>query len=368
MTVFLRIRQRQKTSRSAGDLAGGRGIEAMRMTSHVARVTAGGLSRYADLLMALAAFIALPLFSKGFFQQPVACWLESLCLHVLIACTLAWWLRVMTARTLTPVAAAVVLVYATGLVSRIKTGYLGTPLMPWDLLLAPQMLRLRETYPEVVWLAAAVPVLLCLMLFAVRRERPSPGRPWRRALLGGVLIATLISGSYVAVSPSGIRNMPWDQRENYRQHGFLLGLLLNAKGLWMVPPAVTTAEAAQRLLPYAPKMTGSTASARPDVIVILSESYSSLPEVFGLEGMQCFDAFRSAARMTTMVFGGYTANVEFELLTGYPVAFFPSGSVPWEMYLNTAQPEALPNQFRRLGYQTVALHPFAGSFWNRDHV
>ena len=66
-------------------------------------------------------------------------------------------------------------------------------------------------------------------------------------------------------------------------------------------------------------------------------------------------------------FGGMTANVEFEALTGFSNAFLPYGSIPYQQYVRGPVP-SLANFFRSEGYETTAIHPFEGWFWNREHV
>jgi phosphoglycerol transferase MdoB-like AlkP superfamily enzyme len=66
-------------------------------------------------------------------------------------------------------------------------------------------------------------------------------------------------------------------------------------------------------------------------------------------------------------FGGMTANVEFEALTGFSNAFLPYGSIPYQQYVRGPMP-SLATFFRSQGYETTAIHPFEGWFWNRKHV
>ena len=77
-------------------------------------------------------------------------------------------------------------------------------------------------------------------------------------------------------------------------------------------------------------------------------------------------AVRSGS-MFSPEFGGMTANVEFEALTGFSNAFLPYGSIPYQQYVRGPVP-SLATFFRSEGYETTAIHPFEGWFWNRTHV
>jgi hypothetical protein len=61
------------------------------------------------------------------------------------------------------------------------------------------------------------------------------------------------------------------------------------------------------------------------------------------------------------VFGGYTANSEFEMLCGFPVV---KDSVKFERQLLNDVP-CLPHILAERGYWTVASHPNVPVFWNR---
>jgi hypothetical protein len=61
------------------------------------------------------------------------------------------------------------------------------------------------------------------------------------------------------------------------------------------------------------------------------------------------------------VFGGYTANSEFEVLCGFPVI---RNSVKFERQLLNTTP-CLPHILADKGYRTIASHPNVPVFWNR---
>ena len=111
-----------------------------------------------------------------------------------------------------------------------------------------------------------------------------------------------------------------------------------------------------------------------NLIVIMNESFSDLSEVFGLETNEDpMPFFHSLTENTirgtaySSVFGGTTANSEYEFLTGNTMAFLPEGSVPFHLYVTDGAPN-LGAQMKALGYRTVFLHPYLASGWNRRAV
>ena len=62
------------------------------------------------------------------------------------------------------------------------------------------------------------------------------------------------------------------------------------------------------------------------------------------------------------VFGGGTANSEFEFLTGHSMAFLPRGSVPYQQYLRGTV-SSMASVLKSRGYSCVAMTPFSGRDW-----
>ncbi len=78
---------------------------------------------------------------------------------------------------------------------------------------------------------------------------------------------------------------------------------------------------------------------KPDIIVVMSESFwdpTLLPgTTITPDPMPNVRALRSGS-MFSPEFGGMTANVEFEALTGFTNAFLPYGSIPYQQYVRGA--------------------------------
>ena len=65
------------------------------------------------------------------------------------------------------------------------------------------------------------------------------------------------------------------------------------------------------------------------------------------------------------VYGGNTCNSEYEFLTGNTTAFLPTGSKPYQQYVDSDQ-TALPSILKSYGYRCVAVHPGNRDAWSRD--
>ena len=122
---------------------------------------------------------------------------------------------------------------------------------------------------------------------------------------------------------------------------------------------------------------GSDEGEFPNIIVIMDEAFSD-PAILGdftvnQDYMPFVHSLLDGAENTVSgwlnvsVLGGNTANTEFEYLTGNTMAFLPQGSIPYQQYI-TGHTPSLASHLAGLGYQTVAMHPYNASGWDRDTV
>ncbi|MBE7036461.1 MAG: hypothetical protein E7403_04130 [Ruminococcaceae bacterium] len=112
----------------------------------------------------------------------------------------------------------------------------------------------------------------------------------------------------------------------------------------------------------------------PNVVIIMNESFSDL-RIFGdLNTNAEITPFIDSLSENTVrgyavssVFGGNTANSEFEVLTGHSIAFFPEFSVPYQQYINH-KTHTLVNILESYGYQSLGTHPYWNNGWSRNTI
>lgn len=114
---------------------------------------------------------------------------------------------------------------------------------------------------------------------------------------------------------------------------------------------------------------------QPNVIVIMDEAFADLQSVGNFETNEEVMPFYNNMKENTVkgftyvsVFGGQTANTEYEFLTGDSKAFLPEGSTPYQLYIKEYMP-SLTGNLALDGYQgLLALHPFYATGYNRKSV
>ncbi len=114
---------------------------------------------------------------------------------------------------------------------------------------------------------------------------------------------------------------------------------------------------------------------RPNVIVVMNEAFSDLQDVGDMETLNEVMPFYNSltenaikGRVYVSVFGGQTANSEYEFLTGDSKALLPAGSTPYQLYIRSYIP-SLTGNLGLDGYlNLIAIHPYNASGYNRSSV
>lgn len=256
--------------------------------------------------------------------------------------------------------------------SAAKSAIAGRPLMPDDIYSLDAFIRLMG---PIGWLVAGIPCLLILGLFLgnLRTE----GRLRRvafAALIGVPVGAQAGSTALIDWMDENWGDKPWDQRENYVWRGGTLHLLQELVRMAAVarpaPDAEVVSAAITRRAEAADLSTARNVGSTRNLHVVLEESFWD-PAPLTAAGLakspldpRFLKLWDQAGRSTAMspAFGGQTANAEFEVLCGFPLA---QAAVRFEQSLNDDLP-CLPRLLRAAGYRTVASHPNAPGFWNRQ--
>ncbi len=191
----------------------------------------------------------------------------------------------------------------------------------------------------------------------------------------------------------GIVNNVWNQPKNFSDNGVLVSITMNAKYLTVSAPAVYSEENLQhvqedvrenygfnmledRQMTYEECHEVLDVDQRPNIICIMNESYSDFSQFGDIQFTQDFQPFIDSlegsdntimGELHVSTFGGGTANSEFEFLTGNSMLGMPQGSIPYQQYID-ADTGSISRTLKNIGYNTVAIHPYLASGWNRPAV
>ena len=267
-------------------------------------------------------------------------------------------------------------------ISSEKGVYLSDPFYPTDFLYARQIFELlpllvndRPRTAIAIGVATVAGLALAIATFLAWRRRARrlthKGRLARLAIAVPVLAMFVSIMDYASFSWARDRlqiiPMMWDQKENYTFNGFTLAFALNLPMANVPTPPAYSARAIGDI-PGFPA--ASVPADKPDIIIVMSEFFWDPTKLPGVtitpDPIPTARELRSGS-MFSPEFGGMTANIEFEALTGFSNAFLPYGSIPYQQYVRRPLP-SLATFLRDEGYVTKALHPFGPWFWNREAV
>jgi phosphoglycerol transferase MdoB-like AlkP superfamily enzyme len=265
-----------------------------------------------------------------------------------------------------------------GYISRQKLIIKGSPLLPTDFSLAKEAIGISSSFQNVyLWMAfitLGAFVLIGLMLKFTPREKYM----WLQKTAVFLTSLTLLTVFYTAFGPIekafALQSNNLSQKMNYEKNGMMLGFALNAEYL-KVPQPSNYQEGTIAQVREASKATYSTdPEFKPNIIFVMSEAFwdpTLMKNVsFSEDPMPFFHSLQKSQTSGTMlspVYGGGTANTEFEALTGFSTQFLPDGSIPYAQYANKPI-EALPSILQKQGYATSAIHPYDNWFYNRNDV
>ncbi|WP_404405159.1 LTA synthase family protein [Jeotgalibacillus malaysiensis] len=113
---------------------------------------------------------------------------------------------------------------------------------------------------------------------------------------------------------------------------------------------------------------------QPNVIYLMSEAfidpYYLGEELYKEDPVPNFRALYNdsiSGFMYSSEFGGGTANVEFEALTGFSTQFMRSDHVAYQQFINEPIP-SVPYLFKDAGYETTAVHAFYSWYYQRNSI
>lgn len=175
--------------------------------------------------------------------------------------------------------------------------------------------------------------------------------------------------------------IPYSQKMNYYNTGFIGGFLYNLKIDPMEKPKGYSEEKIKEITSHYQKLAdekNKTASEeQPNIIYVMSESFSDPSRLNEVEitGDPLADYYAVAdqtysGQMLSQNYGGGTANIEFEALTGFSMGLFNAQlTTPYTMLVpKMNQLPSIVSTLKDQNYHTTAIHPYNTSMYKRKDV
>ncbi len=279
----------------------------------------------------------------------------------------------------------------------------GTPIVPWDFLSIRTAANVADNFEyKIYWQMLLATLAFSFLLLTVGkmklRIRVLPARIAGCAILIAVLVLTVSSlQKDDAKTFWGIDTTLFTPNVRYAKNGFWPAFLSNLSFLHIEKPDGYSTDRVEEIADEAVKNRAEAAGSagtnsneseaagyaetnsavsnmNPNIIVIMNEAFSDLAVLGDFNTNEDYmPNFRSlmedytSGHLLVSVKGGNTANTEFEFLSGDTMAFLPEGCVVFQQYINAEIP-TIASYLKGLGYETIGMHPYQGSGWERDRV
>lgn len=358
------------------------------MNQHINRLLLLTRQRLPLLLIALIPVLITEILSRGHYIEMIT-WSYKHLLELLfnewIVFSLLLLFIAMIGRTRIAywVISSILLAFA--LISGVKLKILGVPLTPWDIVLAGEasdmvkyisnILSFQILIMLLLFLAASYFLLYRTTLFSKKVSLKE------RGILAVIAIA-MLSAVYTDLPLpiqkwSGIKASVWNQVENTMTNGYALATFLNTKSMLTDKREGYDDKAVEAIVSNTPKPIKAgdpNNPIKPNVIVVLSEAFWDPTVIKGVEfsrdPIPFFHKLQQTGTSGTMLspqYGGGTANVEFEVLTGNSMRFLPQGSIAYNQFL-TNEVDSLASIYARQGYTSTAISPFYNWYFNSNKI
>ncbi|MEX1593300.1 LTA synthase family protein [Enterococcus sp. C3] len=286
----------------------------------------------------------------------------------------------------------VVTIGVLGFANYMKMSYRQEPIYPDDLKMITEIGLLKDMTGTMLFtmiLAAAGTVLglFCWYMFRSLKK----GRRFQLIRLTTLLVAIGLLG-YISNfnNPDNLLRkaynktalwIPYSQKMNYYNTGFIGGFLYNLKVEPMDEPEgyskAKIKEITEKYQKLADEKNKAVEEESPNIVFVMSESFSDPSRLNGVEvsGEPLADYYEVAdqtysGNMLSQNYGGGTANIEFEALTGFSMALFNAQlTTPYTMLVpKMDQLPSIVSALNAQSYQTTAIHPYNTSMYKREDV
>ncbi|WNR42590.1 LTA synthase family protein [Paenibacillus roseipurpureus] len=358
------------------------------MKPHLAQVLFEVRRRLPLLLLALIPVLIMEILSRGNYIEMIS-WsykhILALLFNEWIVVSLLLFMSAVIGRTRIAYWVIAVLLIIVALISGVKLKILGVPLTPWDLAVAGEgsdmvkyisnILTINVLSVIVIFIVGSYLLLYRTSMFIKKVALKE------RGILAGIALLMFLAVYTDLPLPLqkwfGIEAAVWNQAQNTKTNGYALATVLNTRSMFSDKREGYDDKAIEAIVNASPppvKAGDSSTPIKPNVIVILSEAFwdpTVIPGAkFSQDPIPFFHKLQKEGTSGTMLspqYGGGTANVEFEVLTGNSMRFLPQGSIAYNQYISN-EVDSLASIYARQGYTSTAISPFYNWYFNSNKI
>ena len=272
--------------------------------------------------------------------------------------------------------------YANG----VKTILRQDPLIPSDLSVITEVGSILssydEKYMELAIAAVFAIVVICAAAFIFFKK--SDSLTGKKRIAGSaacfILFAGLLNTVYAdsaLYGSFGVEGNIYFKVNQYMSKGFLYSFLYDVNNLNVEKPGGYDRTEFVKASSDTQESENGDDSVLPNIIMVMSEAFSDVSnsDFLSFDGfddpLEFYNDFISgddvvSGHIVVPNFGGGTSDTEFDVLTGCSTKYIESTQVSYNFVRSPI--ESLPRMLEKAGYDTLAIHPGYGWFYNRTNV
>ncbi len=188
-----------------------------------------------------------------------------------------------------------------------------------------------------------------------------------------ILMVNVIMNDDV-INGIGIDTNEFNINENYENNGFLFTLINRAGRLNINQPENYNKENIKTVINKSGLVGQEDIELKPNIIIIMNEAFTDITELQNIsvseDPLSYFRQLQkdfTSGNVITPVFGGFTSQVEYQVLTGNSTFFTGAANIAYSDYIYDGFP-SIVNSLNNIGYNSIAIHPYKKDFYSRDAV
>ena len=289
-----------------------------------------------------------------------------------------WILYLVTGRGNRAIAIGNGIIAVLGILNRYLQRFRGAPFQISDLTAARTAGNVFLNYdytPDLYMVAAVADLILWGLLVRKEYQKRVP----KKRQISDVIVTAAAIGLCVPLV-NGSYQKVYAGTGQFSKDSYLAELLADIEGKTVAYPDDYSIERAEQILQDADLSSQETVENKteqmPNIVVIMNEAFSDLRVLGDIETDQPVweywdsledNCIRGWADVS--VFGGTTANSEYEFLSSDSTALYQNSVIPYNNYFDqTDYYQSLVSVLKEQGYETTAFHPYLSSGWNRPQV
>ena len=277
---------------------------------------------------------------------------------------------------------------AVGIVNFMMLSSRNTPFTYVDITLTKSVLPVITNYysvPEIISMAVMLLFGLVLLvtgfLYLPMSKKPVKKRTARNIVEFAIIAVGFVGATQYGLHTGMITTEIHNIRLAYSDYGTPYCFSVTALRTGVQKPSNYSEEHVQSIVKKVEKdskkeqKTSTVTKKKPNIIFVQLESHFDITQVknvkFNKDPLENFHKYmREYSSGHTMMpsYGAGTANTEFEIMTQMDLDLFGAAEYPYKTVLQDQTCESVPNDLKKEGYSTHAIHNNSAAFYDRDLV